>query len=152
MISKKASAFDKPIKTRTEINLSTFSFLFSELIQYYAEKDREKLEENLEKLGVSLGPRILEMVFFREKLIKRENKPLEFLKLIHSSVWKILFGKTADQLEKLGSDTYVLYEYNPLYLKYIPPPESGQKRLHLWEICWWYYQRHAGIFRIRGHD
>jgi len=127
MISKKSSAFDKPLKVRAEINLSTFSFLFSEIISYYAEKDRDKLEENLEKLGHSLGPRVLELVFLKEKLTKRENKPLEFLKLVHSSVWRILFGKTADQLEKLGADTYVLYENNPLYLKYIPPAESGQK-------------------------
>ena len=86
MIAKKSSAYDKSIKSRTDINLSTFSFIFSEIIQYFADKDREKLEENLEKLGYSMGPRVIELVCLKEKMAKRENKPLEFLKLIHSSV------------------------------------------------------------------
>ena len=40
----------------------------------------------LEKLGYSMGPRVIELVCLKEKMAKRENKPLEFLKLIHSSV------------------------------------------------------------------
>jgi hypothetical protein len=83
---RKVSIYDKPLKPRPEINLSTFSFLFSEIIQYYIEKDKEKFEENLQQLGISIGPRLYEFIIAKDKSYKKENKHLEFLKIIHSPV------------------------------------------------------------------
>jgi hypothetical protein len=39
-------------------------------------------------------------------------------------VWSVLFGKTGDALKKLDNNTYVIYDNNPLYLKYIPKREG----------------------------
>lgn len=86
MNKKTPSVYDKPFKTRSEINVSTFALLFSEMINYLALKDGSKVEENLEKLGYSIGPRILEYVSAREKVIKRDIKILDIIKVIHGPV------------------------------------------------------------------
>jgi hypothetical protein len=41
-----------------------------------------------------------ELVFWREKSGKREVKLLQILMFIHSTVWKSVFGKVADSLER----------------------------------------------------
>ena len=51
-------------------------------------------------IGYAVGIRVLELVTFREKMNKRETKVVNVLSYIHSTVWKYLFGKTADSLEK----------------------------------------------------
>ena len=96
----KKSIFDRNLKiSRPDINLSTFNYLLSQIIQYYLSNSRN-LDDELEKLGESIGPRLLELMTFREKTLKHEIKHVEMLKYIHSTIWKNLFGKTADSLEK----------------------------------------------------
>jgi len=85
-MNKKTSIYDRPLKPRPEINLSTFSFLFTEIIQYFLEKDKDKFEENLHQLGTTIGPRLYEFIIAKDKNYKKENKHLEILKIIHSSV------------------------------------------------------------------
>jgi len=82
----KKSVYEKPLKARPGVNLSTFSFLFSEIIQYFLEREKEKFEENLDHLGFTLGPRIYEFIVAKDKNYKREIKHLDLLKIIHSSV------------------------------------------------------------------
>jgi hypothetical protein len=77
---------EKSLKPRPEVNLSTFSFLFAEIIQYYLQKDKEKFEENIQQLGSTLGPRIYEYIIARDKTYKKENNHEEITKIIHSSV------------------------------------------------------------------
>lgn len=43
---------------------------------------------------------MLELIVWREKNSKRETRILGILQFIHTQVWKTLFGKTADSLEK----------------------------------------------------
>ena len=43
---------------------------------------------------------MLELLVWREKSAKRETRVLGVLYFIHSVVWKALFGKQADSLEK----------------------------------------------------
>jgi hypothetical protein len=80
------SIYDKPLKVRAEVNLSTFSFLFSEIIQYYLDTYKDKFEENLTQLGATIGPRLYEFLIAKEKQYKRETKFLDVLKIIHSIV------------------------------------------------------------------
>ena len=82
----KKSVYEKSLKARPGVNLSTFSFLFSEIIQYFLEREKDKFEENLEAIGFQLGPRIHEFIIAKDKSYKREIKHLELLKIIHSSV------------------------------------------------------------------
>lgn len=78
---------DKAIKQRpNEVNLSTFSFLFAEIINYYLQKNKDKFEENIQQLGSTLGPRIYEYIIARDKTYKKENNYEEITRIIHSSV------------------------------------------------------------------
>jgi hypothetical protein len=54
----------------------------------------------LGELGYRVGIRMAELVFWREKSGKREVKLLQILMFIHSTVWKSVFGKVADSLER----------------------------------------------------
>ena len=56
------------------------------LNQYFLEKEKDKFEENLEKLGYDLGPRIYEFLIAKGGTSKRAIKHLDLLKIIHSSV------------------------------------------------------------------
>jgi hypothetical protein len=48
-----------------------------------------------------VGPRLLEIIGFREKQLKKETKYMQILQFVSNSLWKNLFGKNADALEKV---------------------------------------------------
>jgi hypothetical protein len=54
----------------------------------------------LGELGYRVGLRLFELLCWRDRAVKRETKHLQMLIFIHSVVWKTLFGKQADSLEK----------------------------------------------------
>jgi hypothetical protein len=68
----------------------------------------------------------LELVNYREKNTKRETKILYILQFINSTVWKALFGKSADSLEKStdSQDEYMISENEPIITKYISVPKE----------------------------
>jgi hypothetical protein len=47
-----------------------------------------------------VGERLLELIFFREKGSKRETKLLNMLLFVNTNIWRAIFGKSADSLEK----------------------------------------------------
>ena len=124
----KRTIYDKSLKPRSEMNLSTFSFLFSEIINYYLTSKTLDIEADLMSLGESIGPRVLELVNMREKNFKREKKHLEMIKFVAYQVWKTLFGKGIDNIERLShsASSYLLIENSPIVLRYIP--ESSDKK------------------------
>ncbi len=122
---KKQNIYDKNLKNKTEIPISLFSFLFSEIVQYILSKsDEEKdfdIEEKLSSFGYSIGEKVLELCSFREKGFKRETKIVSILQFIHNNVWKMLFNKQADGLQKSTDDPdeYRIIENTPLVNKFI---------------------------------
>lgn len=54
----------------------------------------------LNEMGYRVGQRALELIVWREKNSRRETRILGILQFIHTVVWKTLFGKPADSLEK----------------------------------------------------
>ena len=91
----KRNTLDRTLKNNTKrpfVNLSTFSFLFSEIIQYFLSKNTQTLESDLSNIGKQMAPRILELLSFRS-VKTRYIKHLEILKFINGPVWKSLFGK-----------------------------------------------------------
>jgi len=56
--------------------------------------------KRLSDFGYRVGIRVVELLNWREKNGKREIKILQNLYFIHTNVWKMLFGKQADSLEK----------------------------------------------------
>jgi hypothetical protein len=51
-------------------------------------------------MGYRVGQRVLELLVWREKNSRRETRILGILQFIHTTIWKTLFGKPADSLEK----------------------------------------------------
>ena len=54
----------------------------------------------LNELGYRVGIRALDLLVWRDKNSKRETRVLGMLYFIHTAVWKTMFGKQADSLEK----------------------------------------------------
>ena len=104
MISGRNNNLLLDLKKENNIPITSFSFLFSEMIQYMLNKSNDEkefdLEEKLSSLGYPIGEKILEYCYVYEKNTKRETKIVSMLQFIHNNVWKILFGKQADGLQK----------------------------------------------------
>ncbi|KAL2313403.1 Transport protein particle subunit trs31 [Schizosaccharomyces pombe] len=112
----------------SDVNLSSFAFIFSELIQRIQSQVSgiQEFEEKLNEHGYRVGQKLVELVVWRERNPKRETRILGILQYIHSSVWKYLFGKHADSLEKSkeASDEYMIVDNNPLLNKFISVPKE----------------------------
>ncbi|CAM9495527.1 unnamed protein product [Ascophyllum nodosum] len=124
----------------TEVSLSAFSFLFSEIVQYFQDRVTSiaDLERKLEEAGYGMGLRVLELQTFRERLQKRRVRLLPMLQWVSSNVWKAspkllfrftLFGKNADSLERSteNEDEYMIHEREPLTNSFVSvPSDLGQ--------------------------
>ncbi|CAM8899023.1 unnamed protein product [Rhodiola kirilowii] len=124
-----ANVLDKPLsKGKQEVSLSGFAFLFSELVQYNQTQvdNIGELERRLEDAGYAVGARTLELLCHREKGNRRETRLLGILSFVHSTVWKVLFGKVADSLEKgtEHEDEYMISEKELLVNRFISIPKD----------------------------
>jgi len=83
-----------------------FAYLYSEMVQYHQNRvdSISELERRLEATGYGVGLRVLELLAFRSREYKRETKLMNLLQFVSTVVWKALFGKAADSLER--SSTY----------------------------------------------
>ncbi|CAM9648901.1 unnamed protein product [Phaeothamnion confervicola] len=116
---------------QAEVSLSAFAFLLSEMVQYYQNRvtSIDGLERKLEETGYTIGLRVLELLSYREKQYKRRTRLLPMLQWVSASVWRSLFGKTADSLERSteNEDEYMIHEREPITNTFISvPPDLGQ--------------------------
>lgn len=117
-------------KKLTEVNLSSLSFLFCEIVNWCQKKSKgtQDLENRLNGLGYQIGQKYLELTKLREglKYSKREITIVEILQFIHSSFWRGLFGKIANELEKSQdvNDEYMIIDNCPLISKFINVPKD----------------------------
>ncbi|CAL5376199.1 unnamed protein product [Camellia sinensis] len=148
-IKQYTNILDKPLsKGKQEVSLSAFAFLFSELVQYNQTQvdNITELERRLEDAGYAVGARVLELLCHREKVWnsfvryynlfselqlsdcgnRRETRLLGILSFVHSTVWKVLFGKVADSLEKgtEHEDEYMISEKELLVNRFISIPKD----------------------------
>uniref|UniRef100_T1JN97 Trafficking protein particle complex subunit 5 n=1 Tax=Strigamia maritima TaxID=126957 RepID=T1JN97_STRMM len=126
---QKFTILDKALsKGKTEINISTFGFLFSEMVQYCQNRvyTVPEFQTKLSEMGYNVGVRIVDILFVREKNYKREIKLLNMLLFVKSNLWKTLFGKEADRLEHANDDerTYYIIEKDPLVNRFISVPRD----------------------------
>lgn len=106
--SARPSIYDRPLnKTRAaEVSAPAFAFLFSEIVQYTHKRVSgiNDLERRLNTLGYRVGTRVFELLAWRtegpSKTPKREIRFLPALMSIHTQLWRALFGKPADAIEK----------------------------------------------------
>ncbi|KAF9089561.1 TRAPP subunit trs31 [Mortierella sp. GBA35] len=116
-------------KTRgTEVSVNAFAFLFSEMLQYTQKRVNgiQDLERKLNELGYRVGIRALDLLVWRDKNSKRETRVLGMLYFIHTTVWKTMFGKQADSLEKSteNEDEYMISDNDPMVSKFISIPKD----------------------------
>jgi len=126
----KKSILDKSLaRPRSDVSLSAFGFLFSELVQYSQTRveQLQEWENRLAAIGYQVGIRMQELLPVRERAQKREIKLLNVLSWIHSTAWRILFGKQADSLEKSTErdDEYMIIENSLPVNKYISTPKGS---------------------------
>lgn len=84
----------------------------------------ERSTRRLEDAGVGIGVRILELASLRDGKTRRETRMLGILQYVHTTIWKALFGKSADALEKVveNEDEFMISEQEPLVNQYISVP------------------------------
>eukprot|EP00033_Pygsuia_biforma_P002492 GCRY01002762.1.p1 GENE.GCRY01002762.1~~GCRY01002762.1.p1 ORF type:complete len:193 (+),score=32.38 GCRY01002762.1:293-871(+) len=126
---EKNTPLTKPLgKGKDEVSLSAFSHLFTAALHYIQEKSLTvaDLESNLESLGAQIGRRLLDVIFQRERGFKRETRMLPMLMLVSSTIWKTLFDKNADQVEKSTSSEgeFMIIEEEPIEWRFVSLPEE----------------------------
>ncbi|KAG7261038.1 hypothetical protein CRUP_004340 [Coryphaenoides rupestris] len=117
----KSAILERPLtRPKTEVSVSAFALLFSEMVQYCQSRvySVSELQARLADMGQGVGLSLLDVLVLREKNGKRETKV---------SVWKSLFGKEADKLEQANDDdkTYYIIEKEPLVNLYISVPKEN---------------------------
>ncbi|XP_051560482.1 trafficking protein particle complex subunit 5-like [Xyrauchen texanus] len=116
-------------RPKSEVSVSAFALLFSEMVQYCQSRvySVSELQARLADMGQGVGASLLDVLVLREKNGKRETKVLNILLFIKVNVWKSLFGKEADKLEQANDDdkTYYIIEKEPLINAYISVPKEN---------------------------
>ncbi|KAJ3713504.1 NO signaling/Golgi transport ligand-binding domain-containing protein [Lentinula raphanica] len=116
----------------SEVSAPSFSFLFSEIVQYTQKRvgGINDLERRLNTLGYRVGSRVLEITAYRaefsSKAPKREIRLLPALMAIHTQVWRAVYGKPADAIEKSveNVDEYMIIDNDPLIERHISVPRD----------------------------
>mmetsp|Transcript_28294 Transcript_28294/g.68836 ORF Transcript_28294/g.68836 Transcript_28294/m.68836 type:complete len:232 (-) Transcript_28294:138-833(-) len=113
------------------VSLSSFGYLYSELVQYHQNRvdSISELERRLESSGYQVGLKILELITYRNRDYKRETRLMNMLQFVSTQVWKALFGKVADSLEKSidNVDEYMIVDHEPLTSTFVSvPSDFGQ--------------------------
>lgn len=126
----KVSIVDKELtKGKKEVALASFSYLFCELVQYtmVRTETETEIEKRLSDAGYGIGLRVLELLSHREKACRREKNLIAMLQFIHTVVWKSLFGRVSDGLEKSRErdDEYYLYDKEPITNKFVSVPKRA---------------------------
>lgn len=126
---QRPSLLDKTMsRGRNEVSATAFALLFSEMVQYSHNRvsSVNELHEKLSELGERVGIRMVELLFVRERSSKRETKLLNILLFVKGTLWKTLFGKEADKLDRATDDerVYYLMEKEPLVNRYISVPRD----------------------------
>jgi len=131
-ITSKATIYDKSlIKPRGEVSLSAFALLFSEMVQYCQNRVESiaDLEKKLEEAGYGIGQRMIELIGCRDRLTKRETRLVSMLQFVSNQIWRHLFNKAADNLEKSmeNEDEYMIHENAPITNAFVSvPADMGQ--------------------------
>jgi len=77
-------------------------------------------------VGFEVGGRILELLSYRERNVRRHLEAVDILKYIHSVAWPYMFGKKADDLQQANAadDEYMISDNDLLVGKFISVPKS----------------------------
>jgi hypothetical protein len=118
-------------KSVKPVSLSAYQHLFVEIVQYSLEHSSESMdaESRLHSIGKTVGERLFDVLYLRERGYRRETKLLGVLTFISQFAWKTVFGRPADLNET--KDEYIISD--PLFVlnKYSSPPPDSQDCLNV---------------------
>mmetsp|Transcript_9188 Transcript_9188/g.19903 ORF Transcript_9188/g.19903 Transcript_9188/m.19903 type:complete len:204 (+) Transcript_9188:63-674(+) len=128
-----SNILDRPLGGRgsRQISLSSFAYLYSELVQYHQNRvdSISELERRLESSGYGVGLKMLELITYRNREFKRETRLMNILHFVSTQVWRALFGKPADSLERSveNADEFMIIDNDPLTSTFCSvPADFGQ--------------------------
>ncbi|KAJ3190029.1 TRAPP subunit trs31 [Gaertneriomyces sp. JEL0708] len=111
-----------------EVSLSAFAFLFAETLSYSTKKSSgiQDMEKKLSDIGYRVGIRFLELIIYRDRPNRRDTRLLQVLSFIHTTLWKTLFGRPADSLERGtdNEDEYMISDNEPMIQKFVAVPKE----------------------------
>jgi hypothetical protein len=131
--SSKKTIYDRNLnRTRTaELSRASFAFLFIEMINYaqHRSKGITDLETRLSNQGYPLGIRLLDLLLSRttpQPSLHRPTRLLGLLQFVTTNLWKALFGRPADALERSAASAaeYMISDNEPLVNAYISTPKE----------------------------
>ncbi|KAF2011314.1 trafficking protein particle complex subunit 5 [Aaosphaeria arxii CBS 175.79] len=131
--SNKKTIYDRNLNRskNAELSRAAFAYLFVEMISYAQKNVRNlvDLEKRLNEQGHPLGLRLLDLLLSRTSNPLSSIRPtriLPLLQFIAQTLWRHLFGRPADALERSESDAgqYMLYDNEPLVNQYISLPRE----------------------------
>ncbi|KAI9827790.1 MAG: TRAPP subunit trs31 [Thelocarpon impressellum] len=130
--SSKKTIYDRNLnRSRTaELSRASFAYLFGEMITYAQRRVTgiQDLEKRLNVQGHPVGLRLLDLLLYREpaRAAQRPTRILPLLQFITTTLWRHLFSRPADALErsKDNEDEYMISDNDPLVNQYISVPKE----------------------------
>ncbi|KAL9096950.1 MAG: hypothetical protein Q9165_000914 [Trypethelium subeluteriae] len=130
--SNRKTIYDRNLnRSRTsELSRASFAYLFVEMISYAQQRVKgiTDLEKRLNLQAYPLGLKLLDLLLYREppRTSLRPTRILALLQFIHTTLWRHLFGRPADALERSTSadSEYMITDNEPLVNTYISVPRE----------------------------
>ncbi|BGP26592.1 TRAPP complex subunit Trs31 [Rhodotorula toruloides] len=133
--------YDRPlVKSRgAEVSLGAWAYLFAELVQYTQKRVSgiSEFEKRLSIIGYRVGARLLELLPLRDYLYpvsslrsppppSRTLRLLPILTYVHSTLYRYLFGRPADSLERStdNDDEYMIGDDDMIITRGIEVPKE----------------------------
>ncbi|KAL9052011.1 MAG: hypothetical protein Q9162_005676 [Coniocarpon cinnabarinum] len=139
--SARKTIYDVPVNRRrnAELSRASFAYLFSEMITYAQRKVTgiTDLEKRLNIQGYPIGLKLLDLLLYRSPTPfssttsaaannLRPTAILPLLQFISTTLWKSLFNRPADALERSSEakDEYMITDNDPLVNAHISVPKE----------------------------
>lgn len=126
--------FHRPLNRsrNTELSQASFAYLFGEMVGYAQNRVTgiQDLEKRLNVQGYPIGLKLLDLLIYREPS-RSQCRPLNviaLLQFITTAIWRHLFSRPADTLEKSSNpdtpDEYMISDNEPVVNQYISVPKE----------------------------
>ncbi|TVY14149.1 Transport protein particle subunit trs31 [Lachnellula arida] len=126
--------YNRPLnRSRTqELSQASFAYLFGEMVSYAQKRVTgiQDLEKRLNVQGHPIGLKLLDLLLYREPT-RSQTRPLNIIALLQfitTALWRHLFSRPADALEKSSNpetpDEYMISDNEPLVNQYISVPKE----------------------------
>ncbi|KAL1618946.1 Trafficking protein particle complex subunit 31 [Neofusicoccum ribis] len=137
--SNRKTIYDRNLgrSKNAELSRAAFAYLFVEMITYAQRKVTgvQDLEKRLNSQGYPLGLKLLDLLSTRSQSAAsltsnpnptRPTRIIQLLQFITTTVWKHLFNRPADQLERAAaaSTDYMITDNAPLVVEYVSTPKE----------------------------